>query len=91
MFTAADYGLEEVEVWPENWKAWTLFCRVLTQWRVASGGFSSAGGPTGLDYGAVYPLLDRMADDKQEWMEMFEDLQVMESAALQQIRDNDKD
>lgn len=94
VFNAADYGLDEVEVWPENWKAWDLFYyRLSTQWRtgvqVFMGGAVSV--PTGLDYPAAYPLLDRIAEDQQEWMEIFEDLQVLESAALQQIRDNNKD
>lgn len=89
MFSAADYDLEEVDVWPENWKAWTLFCRVSTQWRIVSG--LAGAGYTGLDYPAVYPLLDQIAIDKQEWMELFEDVQVLESAALARISENDKD
>lgn len=93
MFSASDYGLEEVEVWPENWSAWLLFCQVSTQWRTGMqtfmGGAISV--PTGLDYGAVYPLLDRIAADKQEWLELFADLQTLESASLERIRENQKD
>lgn len=47
-----------------------------TQWRV---GFSGA---TGLDYAAVYPLLDRYADDKDDWTLLFNDLRVLEGEAL---------
>lgn len=82
MFTAADYGLDAVEVWPENWQAWSIFCQVSTQWRIGMGG------PTGLDYGAIYPLLDRIAQDAAEWMDLFEDLQIMERTALKQMSEN---
>lgn len=43
------------------------------------------GGVTGLDYAAVYPLLDRLAASPQEWDEMLEDLQALESGALSEI------
>lgn len=46
------------------------------------------GGPTGLRYEAIYPLLDREADTKDEWLELFQDVQVLESAALKQMSDN---
>lgn len=74
-----------MEVWPENWPAWFLFCQVSTQWRVGMGG------ATGLDYGAIYPLLDRIAQDAAEWMDLFEDLQVLEGAALKQMSENRSD
>ena len=68
-----------VEVWPDNHAAFILFNNLSTQWRIGMGG------PTGLDYAAVYPLLDRAAKDPQEWDELFSDIQVMEGAALKQI------
>ena len=49
------------------------------------------GGPTGLDYAAVYPLLDRIAKDPTEWQDLFEDIQVMEGAALKQMSENRSD
>ena len=61
---------------------WRVFDSVFTQWRI---------GPTGLDYAAVYPLLDRAAKDPQEWDELFSDIQVMEGAALKQMSDNRSD
>ena len=64
---------------------WRVFDSVFTQWRIRMGG------PTGLDYNAVYPLLDRAAKDPQEWDEMFSDIQVMEGAALKQMSDNRAD
>lgn len=49
------------------------------------------GGATGLDYGAIYPLLDRSAQDAAEWMDLFDDLQVLERAALKQMSENRSD
>lgn len=74
-----------MEVWPENWPAWSLFCQVSTQWRIGMGS------PTGLDYGAIYPLLDRIAADPAEWMDLFEDLQILERTALKQMSENRSD
>ena len=64
---------------------WRVFEAVFTQWRI---GFN---GPTGLDYAAVYPLLDRIAKDPQEWDDLFSDIQVMEGAALKQMSENRSD
>ena len=82
---AARGGERVVEVWPDNHAAFNLFNTIGTQWRVGMGG------ATGLDYAAVYPLLDRAAKDPQEWDEMFSDIQVMEGAALKQMSDNSAD
>jgi len=57
-----------------------LYLRVATQWRH---GFS---GPTGLDYSAVYPLLDRMDLSRDDWDQMLADLQVIEVAARDEMR-----
>lgn len=71
-----------VEVWPENWPVVGLFSRLLTQWRY------SFSGREGLDYAAVYPLLDRMGLSPRDWDHMLDDLQVLEGAALTQMRAN---
>ena len=73
----AAVGTEKmVEVWPENWPAFVLFSRVNTQWRVGMGGAS------GLDYSAVYPLIDRQNLPPNEWDQIFTDIQTLEAAAL---------
>ena len=77
-----DFEADEYEVWPDNWRAFVLFSRVQTQWNMA------IGGPTGLRYEAIYPLLDRETDTPNEWMELFQDVQVLESAALKQMAEN---
>ncbi len=77
----AQLGKTEDTYWPENAQAIYLFIQLLTQWRVGMSG------PTGLDYAAVYPLLDRKATDSDEWDQLFDDLRVMEGAALEAIAD----
>lgn len=62
-----------------------LFSRLQTQWHVGMGG------ATGLRYEALYPLLDREAATAKEWGELFEDVQVLEMAALKQMSDNRDD
>lgn len=56
-----------------------LFGRVKTQWRMGGRG------PVGLDYGAVYPRLDRMQLSAKEWDSMMDDITEMEGAAMDQI------
>jgi hypothetical protein len=72
---------ETVEVWPEHQAPLAIFQRVATQWNVGMGG------PTGLRYEAVYPLIERATPD------LFEDtldcIQVMEREALRLMNTKD--
>ena len=77
--TPEDYAQEAVEYWPEHEQAVTLFCRLSTQWRVG------AGGATGLDYAAIYPLMDRLGLPPDEWDLLLADVQVLERAALSEM------
>ena len=77
-----DYDDDDTEVWPENWPAFQIFASLQTQWRVG------VSGRTGLDYPALYPLLDRQAKDAAEWDALFDDVQAMEIAALNQMSDD---
>lgn len=72
-----DFDDGPAEVWPENWPAVQVFLRVNTQWEV---GFA---GRTRLIYEAVYPILDRLRLTDTEWLEMLEDISVLEAAALE--------
>lgn len=67
------------EVWPDNWQAVVLFSEMGTQWRI---GFS---GPTGLDYGCVYARLDRLGLPQETWEQTYDDVRILESAALEQM------
>ncbi len=49
------------------------------------------GGATGLRYESAYPLIDRAEKTEEEWSEMFEDIRVLEMAALKQMSDNRSD
>lgn len=49
------------------------------------------GGATGLRYEALYPLLDRETATPQEWLALFDDVQVLEMSALKQMSDNRSD
>lgn len=59
---------------------WQLFERVRTQWRVGMRG------PIGLDYSALYPLIDRMRLGHDEWLQVLDDIQAMELAAMDQLQ-----
>ena len=76
---------QQVHVFPENWGAFVLCSRLATQWNVGMGG------ATGLRYEAAFPLIDRAAKSPEEWEQLFDDLQVLEGAALKQMSDNRSD
>lgn len=67
-------------VWPENLSAYTVFSRVGTRWRYPPMGLT----PIGLDWPAIYPLMDRQDSD---WEELHDALMVMEAQALETIRE----
>lgn len=82
-FRASDYAHEVVTYWPDTRQAVELFIRVGTQWRA---GFA---GPTGLDYPAIYPLMDRLGLAPRDWDDLLHDLQVMETEALEAMHQKD--
>lgn len=71
----ADYP--PLQVWPDCWPAWQLFCTLSTQWR-----YAPMGGLTGLDYGPLFSLLDRRALDAADWQQLFDDVRALEAEAL---------
>lgn len=76
------YRPTDVDVWPENWPAVQLFDRISTQWR------TGMRGAIGLDYCAVYPVMDRMQLGAEEWLQMLDDVRAMEQAAMEQMRES---
>lgn len=64
-------------VWPENWDAVAMFCRLSRQWRMGPRG------PVGLDYGAVQWLFSLYAVEKPR--ELLEDLELMQGAFLDEL------
>ena len=77
----AQLGKTEDTYWPENAQAIYLFIQLLTKKK------KGIRRPNGIDYAAAYPLLDRKATDPDEWDQLFDDLRVMESAALDAMAD----
>lgn len=65
---------------PDLAESVTLFCSLITQWRM---GFSGA---VGLDYGVIPATLRLMGYPRQAWPDLFDDLRVMEFAALKALR-----
>lgn len=68
------------EVWPENWEPFCLFADLGSQWR------SGMSGPTGLDYTAVLALMGLMDITREEQRDLFNDIRVMEQAALSEMQ-----
>lgn len=85
---AARFGLtvEEasgppVEIWPDTYPAVLVFSSLMTQWRRAG----MTGAVVGLDY-AVIPTVFRLRGiPRHEWEQTFDDLRVMEGAALEHL------
>ncbi|QZX85896.1 DUF1799 domain-containing protein [Metapseudomonas otitidis] len=73
--TRADLDEDAVEVFPDNWCAFTVFEALFTQWR------TGACGATGLDYTAIPAVLDllQLSADRRQ---LFSDIRVMEHEAL---------
>jgi hypothetical protein len=71
-----------VEVWPDNADALNVFIGMATQWR------PSFGGVIGLDYAALPAVLDMLEITRKKRAAVFDDLRVMEDAALEKIRES---
>ncbi|OBS35867.1 DUF1799 domain-containing protein [Pseudomonas syringae] len=74
--TLADIPVEEVEVWPDSWKAFRLFESLSTQWRTGPGGAS------GLDYSAIPATAHMVGLKRHELPGIFSDLRTLEVEAL---------
>ena len=85
LFTAADMGFDHVEVWPENWPSWRLFCELSGQWRRAGMNASLIA----LDYTPLFMRMEKLGLSDEDWNALFDDVRALESAALQQMRDNE--
>ena len=72
-----DEPRRDCEVWEENWETVLMFMRLQTQWRTTMAGYQ------GLDYAVVQWLLSLY--HVEDPIAMLEGLQVMESAALQEL------
>ncbi|WP_445083146.1 DUF1799 domain-containing protein [Candidatus Nitrotoga sp. M5] len=71
---------EIVWVWPEHEKALDLFNALVTQWR------SGFNGATGLDYNVLPFLFELYSVEKAQQLARFDELQIMERAALKAMK-----
>ncbi|MEP6587509.1 MAG: DUF1799 domain-containing protein [Polaromonas sp.] len=78
-----DFETEPVEVFPENWQAFSLFCKLQSQWNV---GMSGA---TGLQYLVLFALMDRLKLSDDDHDALFDDIQTLERAALEAMSAKD--
>ena len=79
----AEYFHEEkTKVWLIHQPVLNVFNSLATQWRLG------IKGPSGIDYSVLPVVMDLHNINQQDRAQLFADLQVMESAALEQMREN---
>nr|WP_314710532.1 DUF1799 domain-containing protein [uncultured Comamonas sp.] len=78
-----DYETDVVEIWPDNELACSIFRRVGTRWRSPPMG----GVPIGLQWEAIYPLMERQKLDDDQWNDLHDDLMVLEAVAIEVMRE----
>jgi hypothetical protein len=80
--TRADVAADEqVEVWPDNWDAVSVFTSMRTQWR------TSFAGAVGLDYGVLPTIFSLHNIKRPRRKDIFDDLRILEDAALEAMRE----
>lgn len=80
-FTAEDYETDPVEVWPDCWFSWQIFCELSGQWRV-----DGMGNRFALDYGPLFDRMERLNLSDDDWNDLFRDVRACEGAALDAMR-----
>jgi hypothetical protein len=78
-YSPEDFG-DEFEIWPENHNTFRIFQRFQNQWQWVAG----MGGAVrvGLNIGVLPVFADRLALADDEYNDLLDDLQAMESAAI---------
>jgi hypothetical protein len=77
----SDYA-STINVLPDNETPFNLFVWMSTQWRGGMNGY------TGMDYNVLFHKMDRMKLSEDEYLQLENDMQIMENAALEQMREN---
>lgn len=67
-------------VFEENWQAVGIFSAMATQWKLIAGAADVL--YMGLEYQAIEPVLRLEGVPATDWRQVFQDLRVMERAAL---------
>lgn len=78
---ASDYAIT-IKVLPDNEQAYNLLMYMFTQWRGGMNGYY------GMDYNVLFHKMDRMKLSEDEYLQLENDMQIMENAALEQMREN---
>lgn len=78
--TEDDFAGQVFEVWPENWLPLQVLSAMQTQWRCGPAGV------IGLDYNVLPEMWRRCKVPLADRDSVFRDLQVMEDAALAELR-----
>ncbi len=73
-----------VELWPDCALPVNVFIAMSTQWR------TGMAGATGLDYSALPAVMQLVGIPKAQQASVFDDLRVLEDAALEQMRKETK-
>lgn len=76
---ASHFETEKTKVWPIHFDVLQVFSSLITQWRVG------AHGRTGIDYSVLPVVMDLHEINPTERKQMFADLKIMETAALEQL------
>lgn len=77
----ADGQSREIEVWPDTIESVLTFDALGSQWIYAGMG----GVPTGIVYASIEPVLRVRKVPAEDWALVFEDIRVMEAAALEEM------
>lgn len=73
------------EIWQENLETFSVFQALTTQWRI-----SDMGHFFGLYYSSVESVLNMMGFNRKRKAEIFEDIRIMENAALEVLNKEKK-
>lgn len=81
---ASHFEPEKTKVWPIHFDVLQVFNSLNTQWRMG------LKGRTGIDYSVLPVVMDLHEINPTERKQMFADLKVMETAALEQLHPTTK-
>ena len=75
-----------IEVLPDTMRSVLVFDDLGSQWIYAGAG----GVPTGIVYASIEPVLRVRRIAAEDWPEVFDDIRVMEAAALQEMHEQQR-
>lgn len=76
------FGMVDFGIWQEHWQSYIVFSNIGSQWRIGMNG------PSGLDYNVLAEIWRRLKVPFADRDHIFQDIRLMESSALEQMKDN---